>query len=92
MDGALVVLLIPIIIGVLVVMFFAASFTSIGPAEVGLVTKRLGRKLEGDQLVAMKGEAGYQADLLMPGLRFKLWPIFKVQRYAWVQVPPDHIG
>ncbi len=92
MDGALVVLLIPIIVGVLVVMFFAASFTSIGPAEVGLVTKRLGRKLEGDQLVAMKGEAGYQADLLMPGLRFKLWPIFKVQRYAWVQVPPDHIG
>jgi len=40
----------------------------------------------------MNGEAGYQADLLMPGLRFKLWPIFKVERYAWVQVPPDHIG
>ena len=27
-----------------------------------------------DQLVALNGEAGYQADLLMPGLRFKLWP------------------
>ena len=92
MDGALVVLLVPIVVGVLIVMFFAASFTSIGPAEVGLVTKRLGRKLEGDQLVALNGEAGYQADLLMPGLRFKLWPIFKVERYDWVQVPPDHIG
>ena len=30
--------------------------------------------------------------LLMPGLRFKLWPLFKVERYPWVQVPPDHIG
>ena len=92
MDGALVVLLVPIVIGALVVLFFAASFHSIGPAEVGLVTKRIGRKLEDDQLVALKGEAGYQADLLMPGLRFKLWPIFKVERYPWVQVPPDHIG
>ena len=68
------------------------SLHSIGPAEVGLVTKRIGRKLEDDQLVALNGEAGYQADLLMPGLRFKLWPIYKVERYDWVQVPPDHIG
>ena len=28
----------------------------------------------------------------MPGLRFKLWPIFKVERFPWVQVAPDHIG
>ena len=57
-----------------------------------MVTKRFGKKLKGDSLLALSGEAGYQADLLMPGLRFKLWPIYKVERYAWVQVPPDHIG
>ena len=68
------------------------GFRSIGPAEVGLVTKRIGRKQSGDQLVALDGEAGYQADLLMPGLRFKLWPVFKVERHPWVQVPPGHIG
>ncbi len=28
----------------------------------------------------------------MPGLRFKLWPIYEVERFDWVQVPPDHIG
>ena len=28
------------------------SFTSIGPAEVGLVTKRVGKKLEGGALIA----------------------------------------
>jgi uncharacterized membrane protein YqiK len=68
------------------------SLITIGPAQVGLVNKRLGRKLNEGQLVAMDGEAGYQADLLMPGLRFKFWPIFKVERFPWVQVPPDHIG
>jgi uncharacterized membrane protein YqiK len=77
---------------VLVVLGLLASFNLIGPAEVGLVTKRVGRKLKDDQLVALHGEAGYQAELLMPGLRIKLWPIHKVERYPWVQVPPDHIG
>ena len=28
----------------------------------------------------------------MPGLRFKLWPVYGVERFDWVQVPPDHIG
>ena len=68
------------------------SFTSIGPSEVGLVTKRIGKKLEGGQLVALNGEAGYQADLLMPGLRFKFWPVYKVRRFPWVQVPPNQVG
>ena len=75
-----------------VALVLVRGFRSIGPAEVGLVTKRIGRKQSGDQLVALDGEAGYQADLLMPGLRFKLWPVFKVERHPWVQVPPGHIG
>lgn len=76
----------------LIVLAALRSFTSIGPAQVGLVTKRIGRKIDGGQLIALKGEAGYQADLLMPGVRFKLWPVFKVERYDWVQVPPGQIG
>jgi uncharacterized membrane protein YqiK len=84
-----------ILIGVAVVLaavFVLNSFHVIGPSEVGLVTKRVGAKQSSDQLVALQGEAGYQADLLMSGLRFKLWPVFKVERHPWVQVPPDHIG
>lgn len=81
------------LVGVLVVAFVVLrSFHAIGPSQVGLVTKRVGGKLKGEQLIALKGEAGYQADLLMPGLRFKLWPVYRVERYPWVQVPPDHIG
>ena len=84
-----------IVVGVAVLIVLLAllrSLHSIGAAEVGLVTKRLGKRLEADQLVALNGEAGYQAELLMPGLRFKLWPLFGVERYPWVQVAPDHIG
>jgi uncharacterized membrane protein YqiK len=93
MTTALIVPIVLIGLGVLVILLCAMqSFHSVGPAEVGLVTKRLGKNADADQLVALSGEAGFQADLLMPGLRFKLWPIYAVERYPWVQVPPDHIG
>ena len=28
----------------------------------------------------------------MPGLRFKLWPIYGVKKFPWVQVPAGEIG
>ncbi len=89
---AMVVLVVVAVVALVVVTVVLRSFHSVGPAEVGLVTKRIGRKLGDDQLVAMRGEAGYQASLLMPGLRFKPWPLFQVERFPWVQVPPDRIG
>jgi regulator of protease activity HflC (stomatin/prohibitin superfamily) len=69
------------------------SIRIIGPTEVGLVMKRFGfRKLSNDSPIALKGEAGYQADLLMPGWRFKFWLIYKVEKFPWVQVPAGEIG
>ncbi|MGB2757975.1 MAG: SPFH domain-containing protein [Acidimicrobiia bacterium] len=85
-------------IAVLILLGIAAflalrSFTSIGPTEVGLVNKRFAfRKLKDDNPIAFHGEAGYQADLLMPGLRFKLWPVYTVKKFPWVQVPAGEIG
>jgi regulator of protease activity HflC (stomatin/prohibitin superfamily) len=87
-----------IVVAILVIAFFVLvvamnSVTSIGPAEVGLVTKRFSfRKLPEDNPIAFRGEAGYQAELLQPGLRFKLWPIHSVKKYPWVQVPAGEIG
>lgn len=69
-----------------------SSFRFIGANQVGLVNKRLGRRLKGDQAIAFEGEAGYQARLLMPGLRFKLWPVYSVTKHPWVQVNPGEIG
>lgn len=71
----------------------AFSFRNIGPTEVGLVNKRFGfKKLAEDNPIAFNGEAGYQAELLMPGLRFKLWPIYAVHKHPWIQVPAGEIG
>jgi regulator of protease activity HflC (stomatin/prohibitin superfamily) len=69
------------------------SFHSVGAAQVGLVSKRFAfRKLDEDNPIAFRGEAGYQATMLMPGLRFKLWPLFGVKKFPWVQVPAGEIG
>src|SRR6516164_4113642 len=69
------------------------SVWTIGPTEVGLVRKRLSRKkLHHSGPVAFQGEAGYQAQMLSPGLRFKLWPFFVVTRHPMVQIPAGQIG
>ena len=71
----------------------ARSIVTIGPAQVGLVVKRVSRKHNTtDTPIAFSGEAGYQAELLMPGVRFKLWPTYTVVKYPWVQVPAGEIG
>jgi hypothetical protein len=61
MDVGIVVLAVGGAVVVLFLFWVFRSFHSIGPAEVGLVTKRIGRNMEGEQLVALNGEAGYQA-------------------------------
>lgn len=88
--------MIPLIIAgvalVAVAFVVVKSFTYIGADELGLVTKRLGRTLDGDNPIAFNGEAGYQADLLSTGLRFKLWPLYGVSRHDIVQIPAGEIG
>ena len=85
--------LIPIaVIGVVALLILLQSLKSIGPTEIGLVTKRLGKKLSEGNVIAMSGEAGFQHGLLMPGLRVKLWPIYSIAKYPWVQVPAGEIG
>jgi hypothetical protein len=77
----------------LVLLYLILSIRRIGPTEVGLVTKRLGlRRLSQDNPIAFDKEAGYQADLLMPGLRFKPFLVYSVSRFPWVQVPAGEIG
>src|SRR4051812_2150787 len=84
-----------VVIGVVVLLLLVElrlSLHKIGPSQVGLVTKNFGGRLPEGSLIARHGEAGYQPDLLMPGWRLKLWPIFKVTTYPWVQIPPGAIG
>lgn len=78
---------------VLLALIILPSLRVIGPTQVGLVMKRFGfRKLKDDNPIGFNGEAGFQADLLMPGLRFKLWILYKVGKFPWVQIPAGEIG
>src|SRR5436190_6958687 len=95
MSVLLIVLLesLPVVLAAFALYVVARSIVAIGPAEIGLVIKRVSRRHNTtDTPIAFTGEAGYQADLLMPGVRFKLWPTYKVIRYPWVQVPAGEIG
>ena len=74
------------------VLIGASSIHRIGPNEVGLVIKRWGGARTDDGPVALNGEAGYQADLLMPGIAFRLWPANRVEKHPWVQIPTGEIG
>jgi uncharacterized membrane protein YqiK len=77
---------------VLIVILLLKSIYSIGPTQVGLVRKRFGASLPDDNPLAFQGEAGYQAELLMPGLRFKFVLVYAVTKHPWVQVPAGQIG
>ena len=88
-----VTLVVALVAGFLFLFVILKSIRSIGPTDVGLVLKRISfKKLKGDNPIAFRGEAGYQADLLRAGLWFKLWPIYKVTRHPMVQVPAGEIG
>ncbi len=82
-----------VVVALLVLLVLFNSIKIVGPTEIGLVIKRIGiKRLKDDNPIAFHGEAGYQADLLMPGLRFRLWPVFGVRKHPWVQIPAGEIG
>src|SRR5438270_10162318 len=82
-----------LVVAAVVAEIVARSIVAIGPAQVGLVVKRVSSRHNGTDIpIAFNGEAGYQAELLMPGVRFKLWPTYAVIKHPWVQVPAGEIG
>ena len=62
--------------------------------SVGIVIKRFSsRSLAPGRLVALEGEAGYQAETLAPGLHFGYWPWqYRVLKVPVVVVPQGEIA
>jgi len=66
--------------------------------SIGVVTKKFAvagahRNLPDGSIVALSGEAGYQADTLTPGLHLGLWPWqFKVELVKFLAIPPGKVG
>lgn len=80
----------------LVLILFAKSLLGlviINEQQVGVVVKKFGRQLPPGKLVALKGEAGYQADTLAPGWHFGYFPWqFSVSRVPVTVIPQSQIG
>jgi uncharacterized membrane protein YqiK len=61
-----------------------SSTVLIAERQVGIVVKKFsGRDLQPGRLIALDGEAGYQADILAPGLHFGFWR----WQYRVIKVP-----
>lgn len=65
--------------------------------SIGVVTKKFSlgknRELPDGSIVALNGEAGFQADTLTPGLHFGLWPLqYRVDLVKFLTVPPGKVG
>lgn len=65
---------------------------------IGVVTKKFvlfgrHRRLPDGRIVALNGEAGFQADTLAPGLHVGLWPWqYTVEIVRFLTVPPGKVG
>src|SRR5689334_25102458 len=85
-TSSLLVLLgvVPLVLGVVM----------ISERQVGIVVKRFGpRALGPGQLIALNGEAGYQADTLAPGLHFGYWPWqYRIIKATVTLVPQGEIA
>ncbi len=81
---------------VICVPLFFGGLVVIGEREVGIVVKKFslkGRGLPPGRLIALDGEAGYQADTLAPGWHWGYWPWqFSVRKEAVTIVPQGEIA
>ena len=70
------------------------GFTAIGADEVGVLVKKFAfNDLPPGRIVAMNGEAGYQAETLAPGWHFFLWPWqYRVEKVPMVIIPQGQIA
>jgi len=91
--------IIPVIIvgGVIIfVPLFLGGLVVISEREVGIVVKKFslsGRSLPAGRLIALEGEAGYQADTLAPGWHWGYWPWqYSVRKESMIVVPQGEIA
>lgn len=79
------------------VLRLAFGMVSIAKDEVGIVDKKFAlfgpKTLPDGAVIALKGEAGFQADTLAPGVHFGLWPWqYAVTRSKFVTIPEAKVG
>ncbi len=96
MNSTIISILIFAAIGlvILFLLLYGIGFTSIGTDEVGIVEKwwSLKGSVPSDGLIALKGEAGYQPEVLRAGVHLKTPFKYKVKKIRLVTIPQGQIG
>ncbi len=89
-------ILIPIVILVVIIAAIASllGIVIISERQVGVIIKRFSPKsLPPDRLIALNGEAGYQADTLAPGVHFGYFPwMYTIRKVPVTVVPAGEIA
>lgn len=76
------------------ILFYWIGCVYINEQQIGVVIKRFAmRQLPPGEIIALRGEAGYQADTLPPGLHIGLWIWqYSVMRLPLVRVPQGELA
>ncbi len=89
-------LILPVVLVILVIVGVVAltGFVIISERQVGIIVKRFSSKpLPPDRLVALNGEAGYQADTLAPGFHFGYFPwMYSIRKVNVTVIPSGEIA
>lgn len=91
LAGAGILLLVVVIV---IAVLALSSTVNIAGDQVGLVEKKLlGGKLPPDRFIAVDGENGIQADMLMPGWHFWKFPwLYKITKEDLLQIKDGNVG
>ncbi len=84
-----------IILAVTALLLFFSSFVSIREDQVGVVVKRFspGKAMPEGRVVALNGEAGYQARPLGPGIHYPYWPWqYKIEKHPFTKIEQGFVG
>lgn len=68
------------------------KMAEIRPNEVGIVRKKLGSPLPHGKLIALNGEAGWQADIKAPGIHFYSPLLEEIHIVKQIEIPQGEIG
>ena len=94
MEPLSILIIVGAVLVVLFLLLYGIGFTSIGTDEVGIVEKwwSMGGSVPSDGLIALKGEAGYQPQVLRAGVHFKTPFKYKVKKVRLVTIPQGQIA
>lgn len=89
----LVITVVLIIVILALVLFVIAGLKLIGDYQVGILYKKMaGRTMPQGQVVARNGEIGVQADILMPGLYWRIPIIWRIEKVPVTEILPTEVG